>query len=161
MAAATGRAAAPAPAGYTGEGRRGASGAGPAGYAGEGQHGERRRDGSGVSELCVPRSSGGEVREAAALAPLAVGEGAPGAGRDRHRAPASPHALRPQRAPVLRPGEWGRLGAEGRALGASEPACLRAEGWAGAGDRLGSSAGCLREASLVLCYTACFLLLPC
>lgn len=137
MAAATGCAAGAAPAGYTGEGRRGAPGAAPAGYTGGGQPGERDRGGSGVLEPWVPRSSGGEVRGAAALAPLPVSEGAPGAGRGRHRAPASPHPLRPQRAPVLRPGEWGWLGTE-RWAGAREPVCLgllRAEGRAGAARR--------------------------
>lgn len=68
---------------------------------------ERGRGGSGIFNRCVARSSGGEVRGAAALAPLPVGEGAPGAGRGRHRAPASPHPLRPQRPPVLQPGKWG------------------------------------------------------
>lgn len=65
----------------------------------------RGRGGSGVFNRCVARSSGGEVRGAAALAPLSFGEGAPGAGRGRHHAPASPHPLRPQRPPVLQPGE--------------------------------------------------------
>uniref|UniRef100_A0A8B9MPG8 Ribosomal RNA processing 7 homolog A n=1 Tax=Accipiter nisus TaxID=211598 RepID=A0A8B9MPG8_9AVES len=74
---------------------------------GAGKGRERGRGGSGIFNRCVARSSGGEVRGAAALAPLPVGEGAPGAGRGRHRTPASPHPLRPQRPPVLQPGKWG------------------------------------------------------
>jgi len=115
-------------------------GAAPAGYTGEGtrdREGGRARGGGGVCNRCVARSSGGEVRGAAALAPLPSGEGAPGAGGGRQRAPASPHPLRPQRPPVLQRGEWGwggRLEAEGIASGegaggeGARRGWLRAEG---------------------------------
>lgn len=76
-------------------------GAAPAGYAGEEKGGDAGQRGGNVGgkagslTWCVARSSGGEVRGAAAFAPLPFGEGAPGAGRGRHHAPASPHPLRP------------------------------------------------------------------
>lgn len=83
MAAADPRVAVTAPPGYTGEGRRGG--------------GDERRGGGGggVFNPFVARSAGGEVRGAAALAALPLGEGAPGAGRARRHAPAAAHPLRP------------------------------------------------------------------
>uniref|UniRef100_A0A669QKW6 Ribosomal RNA processing 7 homolog A n=1 Tax=Phasianus colchicus TaxID=9054 RepID=A0A669QKW6_PHACC len=71
-----------------------------------GEGGDKRR-GGGVFNQLVARSAGGEVRCAAALAALPLGEGAPGAGRARRHAPAAAHPVRHQRAPVLQPGERG------------------------------------------------------
>lgn len=63
--------------------------------------------------LFVARSAGGEVRCAATLAALPLGEGTPGAGRARRHAPATAHPVRPQRPPVLQPGERGGGAARG------------------------------------------------
>lgn len=105
MAAAGPRGAGAAPPGYTGEGPGGGGGGGSGGW-------ERLR---ALCDRRVSRSPGGEVRGAAALAALPAGEGAPRAGGARRRAPARPHPLRPQRAPLLRPGECPR--GRGRAPG--------------------------------------------